>query len=72
MKKKKYIKPFIEDYRFLSEGLMITASPGISNEEFDPDNDEIGAKPGLIFEDDDWKNLVPTFGKIDASHGRGC
>ncbi len=55
MKKKKYIKPFIEDYRFLSEGLMITASPGISNEEFDPDNDGIGAKPGLIFEDDDWK-----------------
>ncbi|WP_282958110.1 hypothetical protein [Prevotella nigrescens] len=30
---------------------MLTASPGISNEEFDPAHDEVGAKEG-VFDDD--------------------
>ena len=42
MKKKKYIVPAIENHILPMESLMITASPGVSNE--DPGNDEIGAK----------------------------
>ncbi len=42
MKKKEYIKPQTEIIRVSHENLMITASPGVSNEEFDPDEDEIG------------------------------
>lgn len=54
MEKKEYITPLTETYHFDAEGLMITASPGVSNEEFDPDNDEIGAKEGfyLYYEED--------------------
>ncbi len=44
MKKKKYIVPAIENHILPMESLMITASPGVSNEEFDPAHDEIGAK----------------------------
>jgi len=57
MEKKKYIKPETETIRVSLDGLMITASPGVSNEEFDPDNDEIGAKKGSFFfdeEDEGW------------------
>ena len=32
---KKYITPLMKAYRFSTENLMITASPGISDEEFD-------------------------------------
>ena len=38
-------------YRFSTENLMLTASPGVSDEKFDPANDEIGAKEG-VFDDD--------------------
>ena len=44
MEKKQYIQPNAEIVRFKQESLMITASPGVSNEEFDPDKDEVGAK----------------------------
>ena len=44
MKKKKYIVPAIENHILPMESLMIAASPGVSNEEFDPAHDEIGAK----------------------------
>lgn len=48
MEKKKYVKPSTEDYRLLPESLMINASPGVSNDEFDPTNDEVGAKENWI------------------------
>ena len=35
MKKKKYIVPAIENHILPMESLMIAASPGVSNEEFD-------------------------------------
>lgn len=44
MKKKKYIVPAIENHILPMESLMMTASPGVSNEEFDPANDKVGAK----------------------------
>ena len=40
MEKKKYVKPSTENYRLLPESLMITASPGVSDDEFDPANDD--------------------------------
>ena len=48
MEKKKYVKPSTEDYRLLPESLMINASPGVSNDKFDPANDEVGAKENWI------------------------
>lgn len=48
---KKYITPLMKAYRFSTENLMLTASPGVSDEEFDPNKDEVGAKEG-VFDDD--------------------
>jgi hypothetical protein len=53
MKKKEYVTPEIFLCVLRAEGLLITASPGISDGEFDPDNDEIGAKPAYEFEDEE-------------------
>lgn len=53
MKKKEYVTPEIFCCVLRTEGLLITASPGISDGEFDPDNDEIGAKPAYEFEDEE-------------------
>ena len=50
MKKKIYIIPSTEHHSFPTESLMITASPGVSNEEFDPGSDEIGAKEENSFD----------------------
>ena len=44
MEKKKYIKPQNETFLFSAESLMITASPGVSNGEFDPSTEEIGTR----------------------------
>ena len=54
MKKKKYIVPAIENHILPMESLMIAASPGVSNEEFDPAHDEIGAK------ENPWAFRTPT------------
>ena len=58
MKKKIYIIPSIENFYFSIESLMITASPGITNDEFDPENDEVGAKEGPSF-DTEYPNYSP-------------
>ena len=57
MKKKEYIRPQTDIICVSHENLMITASPGVSNEEFDPDNDEIGAKQGTFFDNEDWPSF---------------
>lgn len=57
MKKKEYIKPQTESIHLSLENLMITASPGVSNEEFDPSTDEIGAKQGTFFDNEDWPSF---------------
>ena len=44
MEEKKCIGPEIEKHILPMESRMIAASPGVSNEEFDPAHDEIGAK----------------------------
>jgi hypothetical protein len=41
--KKMYLKPKMFTERLKLESFMLTASPGVSDEEFDP-NEEIGAK----------------------------
>jgi hypothetical protein len=58
MKKKEYVTPEIFCCVLRAEGLLITASPGISDGEFDPDNDEIGAKPAYEFEDDEEDGII--------------
>ena len=58
MKKKRYIIPSIENFYFSIESLMITASPGITNDEFDPENDEVGAKEGPSV-DTEYPNYSP-------------
>ncbi|WP_179210018.1 hypothetical protein [Prevotella nigrescens] len=46
-------------YRLSPEDLMLTASPGISNEEFDPAHDEVGAKEGEF--DDDFDPMSDSY-----------
>ena len=71
MKKKKYIVPAIENHILPMESLMITASPGVSNEEFDPDSDEVGAKekpflgPSELPHYSPWDSYVISFSDID-------
>jgi len=59
MSYKEYIKPLTRVYRLSSEDLMLTASPGISNEEFDPAHDEVGAKEGEF--DDDFDPMSDSY-----------
>lgn len=59
MKKKQYITPQTESYLFAIENLMLTASPGISDEEFDPDHDEVGAKKNPGFWGSDYPRYSP-------------
>ena len=55
MKKKIYSRPHTEIIRTSHGSLLITASPGVSNGEFDPGNDEIGTRKDLFDnEDDSW------------------
>ena len=55
MKKKVYSKPKMEIIRVSNESLLVKASPGVSNREYDPDNDEVGAKKDSFYnEDDSW------------------
>ena len=56
MKKKVYSKPQTEIIRASHESLLITASPGVSNEVFDPNDDEIAAKEDPFDnEGDSWR-----------------
>ncbi|QUB70256.1 hypothetical protein J4864_04175 [Prevotella multiformis] len=59
MKKKRYIIPSTESHRFSMENLMITASPGISNDEFDPVHDEVGAKENPSFNSTEYPHYSP-------------
>ena len=59
MKKKKYIVPSAESHIFSTESLMSTASPGVSNDVFDPGNDEIGAKENPFFEASEYPHYSP-------------
>lgn len=55
MKKKVYSKLQTEIIRVSNESLLVKASPGVSNKEYDPDNDEVGAKKDPFDnEDDSW------------------
>lgn len=55
MKKKVYSKPQTEIIRVSNESLLVKASPGVSNKEYDPDNEEVGAKKDPFDnEDDSW------------------
>ena len=47
---KKYLKPKMYKEHLKLESFMLTASPGVSDEEFDP-NEEIGAKEEEFEED---------------------
>ena len=45
----------MEIIRVSNESLLVKASPGVSNKEYDPDNDEVGAKKDSFYnEDDSW------------------
>ena len=58
MENKKYITPAIKVVRMNSENIMLTASPGVSEEEWDS-NSGIDAKENGAFEeetDDDFPN----------------
>ena len=53
-----------------AEQVMITASPGVSNDEFDPDDDGVGAKRNSFFDMEDGNGYTanPRFsGTIDLS-----
>lgn len=55
MKKKVYSKLQTEIIRVSNESLLVKASPGVSNKEYDPDNEEVGAKKDPFDnEDDSW------------------
>lgn len=55
MKKKVYSKPQTEIIRVSNESLLVKASPGVSNKEYEPDNEEVGAKKDPFDnEDDSW------------------
>ena len=58
MENKKYITPAIKVVRMNSENIMLTASPGVSDGEWDP-TEPIDAKENGAFEeetDDDFPN----------------
>lgn len=58
MKKKVYSKPQTEIIRVSNESLLVKASPGVSNKEYDPDNEEVGAKKDPFDnEDDSWSQI---------------
>ena len=50
--KKLYLKPEVYVHCTIIENLMLTASPGISDEEYDP-SEEIGSKEGEFEDDED-------------------
>lgn len=55
MKKKVYSKPKMEIIRVSTESLLVKASPGVSNREYDPVNEEVGApKDPFDNEEDSW------------------
>lgn len=55
MKKKVYSKPKMEIIRVSNESLLVKASPGVSNREYDPVNEEVGApKDPFDNEEDSW------------------
>lgn len=55
MEKKVYSKPKMEIIRVSNESLLVKASPGVSNREYDPDTEEVGApKDPFDNEDDSW------------------
>lgn len=55
MKKKVYSKLQTEIIRVSNESLLVKASLGVSNKEYDPDNEEVGAKKDPFDnEDDSW------------------
>lgn len=55
MEKKPYSAPFTERFLVASEKIMITASPGVSDEEWGT-NQGIDAKSGLLFRDEKGKD----------------
>ena len=58
MKKKVSSKPQTEIIRVSNESLLVKASPGVSNKEYDPDNEEVGAKKDPFDnEDDSWSQI---------------
>ena len=55
MKKKVYSKPKMVFFRVSNESLLVKASPGVSNREYDPDTEEVGApRDPFDNEDDSW------------------
>ncbi|MFB9897610.1 hypothetical protein [Hallella seregens] len=67
MIRKTYMTPMAEKIHLEAEQVMITASPGVSNDEFDPNNDEVGAKRNSFFDMEDGNGYTanPRFSAWD-------